>query len=341
LDLVESVETCLLADCFEPSASRAQALDQRMRNRLADSLAYIFGELDDILAVDRQDVSALVDRIRSAPQSPQIFGAYYDLVLAAEFDEEESARELARELIEPHPFEAFRIAGIHERPRHESDRLRVHFLEEEGIEAGDADDATISECRERIGAAFELLDAGFPEMAQEIRGLLREIVLAVGPEDPKALNFDGVSSYKLWGSVLLNARGQTSVLDTAQALAHESGHNLLFGFCADESLIENADEELFASPLRMDARPMDGVMHATYVVARMHQTLSRLLASGLLDEEQEAAARKDLVLHGRNFEAGDQTIREGARLTRTGRQAIEAARAYMASTREPFITSLG
>ena len=79
--------------------------------------------------------------------------------------------------------------------------------------------------------------------------------------------------------------GRTTVLDTAQALAHESGHNLLFGFCASESLVENADEELFASPLRADPRPMDGVFHATYVVARMHQTLTRLLEANVLDDE--------------------------------------------------------
>jgi hypothetical protein len=76
---------------------------------------------------------------------------------------------------------------------------------------------------------------------------------------------------------------------------------------------------------------MDGVFHATYVVARMHQTLSRLLASGLLDAEQEAFARTDLAAHRRNFEAGDQVVREGGKLTQIGREAIEAARDYMAS----------
>jgi hypothetical protein len=48
-----------------------------------------------------------------------------------------------------------------------------------------------------------------------------------------------------------------------QMLAHESSHNLLFGFSADESLVENSPEELFPSPLRMDPRPMDGICHAT------------------------------------------------------------------------------
>jgi hypothetical protein len=75
---------------------------------------------------------------------------------------------------------------------------------------------------------------------------------------------------------------------------------------------------------------MDGVFHATYVVARMHQTLSRLLDSGILDEAQTEAAKTDLALHRKNFEIGDEVVRSGGRLTEVGTQAIEAARGYMA-----------
>jgi HEXXH motif-containing protein len=185
--------------------------------------------------------------------------------------------------------------------------------------------------RQRLAAAFELLDEGFPQMAAEIRALLREIVVAAGPQDPKAITFDGASSYMMWGAVLLNARGQKDVLDTAQALAHESGHNLLFGFSSSGPLVENSDDELFGSPLRRDPRPMDGVFHATYVIARMHQTLSRLLESAVLDADQAELAKRDLALHRKNFEAGDLVIHQGGRLTEVGHQAIESAREYMAA----------
>jgi hypothetical protein len=57
----------------------------------------------------------------------------------------------------------------------------------------------------------------------------------------------------------------------------------------------------------------------------------RLLEAGVLDQEQTEAARKDLAIHRRNFEVGDAVVQEGARLTDVGRQAIEAAREYMAS----------
>ena len=75
---------------------------------------------------------------------------------------------------------------------------------------------------------------------------------------------------------------------------------------------------------------MDGVVHAAYVTARMHQTVERLLASGALDEDQRAAAEKDLGLHRTNFAAADEVICSAALLTPVGKEAIDAARAQLA-----------
>ena len=300
-----------------------------MRNRLADTLDYVFAEVGEDLAIDGDAHRGLTKKIRSGPQSPHVFGAYYDLVLALERDQVELARALAKEMLAHTADGGLSVASIDDRPDTEEERCRRLLLA--GMDYAVPPDVTLmTECRERLDAAFALLDAGFPEMAGEVRALLREIVVAAGPEDPKAITFDGASCYMMWGAILLNARGQKTVLDTAQALAHESGHNLLFGFSASGPLVENPDEELFSSPLRRDPRPMDGVFHATYVVARMHQTLSRLLVSGVLDDAQSEAARTDRAVHQRNFELGDEVIRQGGRLTATGCEAIAAAREYMA-----------
>ena len=300
-----------------------------MRFRLADTLDYVFSQVGDTIAVEPAAARRLTDSIRATKQSPHVFGAYYDLVFAIEGDDLDGARKLAAELFEHSPQAGTSITRIDDRAEREEDRYRRLFLADLHVEL--PDDALMADCRRRFDEAFELLDTGFPEMAAEIRELLREIVVAAGPEDPKALTFDGASCYMLWGAILLNARGQKTVLDTAQALAHESGHNLLFGFSSSGPLVENADDELFSSPLRKDPRPMDGVFHATYVVARMHQTLIRLLASGVLNADQTAAAQADLAAHARNFAIGDAVVREGGRLTEVGRATIEAARDYMAS----------
>ncbi|HVF83821.1 MAG TPA: HEXXH motif-containing putative peptide modification protein [Sphingomicrobium sp.] len=310
-------------------------LDQRMRDRLADSLDYLCGQVGEPLALGREQIAQTVASVRAQPQSPQLFGTYYDLVFALEQDQLDRARKLARELVSTGYEEAVPTTGAHvgaidDRPQAHAERCRRLFLPTPEM-AEPPDAVILGECRRRVDDAFDLLDRGFPQLAAEIRALLREIVVATGPEDPKALTFDGASCFMLWGAILLNARGQKTVLDTAQALAHESGHNLLFGFCASGPLTDSPDDELFHSPLRADPRPMDGVIHATYVIARMHQTLQRLLSVGVLDDEQAEAARADLVLHRRNFHAGNEVIEQGGHLTELGHALMTSAREHMAS----------
>jgi hypothetical protein len=315
---------------FEPSAERGAALDQRVRERLADTLDYVFAQVGNSLSVDREAAARVSSRIRRQRQSPQMFGAYFEMILRIEDDDLEQARHLAREIVNREPLTATHISAIEHRASSETARYRRLLVPDPNM-ALQPDDALLAQTTDRIRAAFDLLDRGFPEMAAEVRELLAEVVIAAGPADPLALTFDGASSYMLWGAILLNARGQKNALDTAQALAHESGHNLLFGFCASGPLVENADDELFHSPLRADPRPMDGVVHATYVVARMHQTISRLLDSGVLSETERAAALEDLAAHRKNFAAGDLVILDGGRLTRLGAELIDSARAYMAA----------
>jgi prophage antirepressor-like protein len=82
-----------------------------------------------------------------------------------------------------------------------------------------------------------------------------------------------------------------------EGLAHEGGHCLLHGMTMGEQTVENDAEACFASPLRDDPRPMDGLVHATFVLARMHMALAAVLRSGCLTapERAEAATRLDAV----------------------------------------------
>ena len=74
---------------------------------------------------------------------------------------------------------------------------------------------------------------------------------------------------------------------------------------------------------------MDGVYHAAFVSARMHWAMSRLIASGLLSDEEMALAVTARDDDRRNFEKGYATVSAHGQLTRTGRLALDAARTYM------------
>jgi len=139
-----------------------------------------------------------------------------------------------------------------------------------------------------------------PELAQEIRALVREIVLVSETKTNEQRSFDGASTFYLWGAVFLNV-GTATGLELAQQIAHEAAHLLPFGAMLGQPLTENDSEERFTSPLRQDPRPMEGVLHAAYVLARMAYVLERLLGSERLLPAEQREALELLALHRKRF----------------------------------------
>jgi hypothetical protein len=320
---------------FEASAERVRFLDQRMRSRLAESLRYILEQGKGLLQVTPDQFQMFLNQLESGPVSPLVFSFYSDTVLAIEEDDIEEASRLLREMasLPAHPGGVL-ISELGD-PQQDTmaGRYARFFV--------DADDSakfeifppsreTAANCRRLIKEAFDLMDAGDPELAAEIRALLREIVLAAGTLEAKAMTFDGASAFMLWGAIIINANQRSGELAMVQMLAHESSHNLLFGFSADESLVENSPEELFPSPLRMDPRPMDGIYHATFVTARMHRAINGLIESDVLSAAQKEIAEKELTDNARLFASGIKTVDRFAKLTPLGKAVMEGAKAYMA-----------
>ena len=306
-----------------------------MRQDLADSLRHIFNQAGGQLAIPEESFQDFLCRLESHPVSPLAFSFYCDAVLAIEEDDLEEASRLLGELIKfpSHPGGPG-VTELADPGQNAVARRFVRFIDTDPAIKFDVfapSRAAAEKCRGLINAAFGLMDAGDPEQAAEIRALLREIVMAAGSEDPKALTFDGASSFMLWGGIIINANHRDSELAMAQMLVHESSHNLLFGLSADVPLVENSDEELYSSPLRKDARPMDGIYHATFVTARMHRVVWRLLESNVLPASLQDKAREELADNRRLFDQGIKVVRRHGKLTPPGEAIIRGAENYMAS----------
>jgi HEXXH motif-containing protein len=320
---------------FEPNSRRAHFLDQRMRQGLADSLRHILNQANGQLAISEEPFEKFLRGLESRPISPLAFSFYCDAVLAIEDDDVAKASRLLGELIQlpPHPGGPA-VTSLADPGQDAAARRIVRFIDTDPtikFEVFAPSREAVERTHAAIDAAFALMDAGDPAQAAEIRALLREIVMAAGTEDPKALTFDGASSFMLWGAIIINANRRGDELEMAQKLTHESSHNLLFGLSADESMVENSDEELYSSPLRTDARPMDGIYHATFVTARMHRVVRHLLESGVLSASLQEKARTELAGNRRLFEQGIAVVREHGRLTPLGEAIIRGAEDYMAS----------
>lgn len=318
---------------FEPDAARSRRLDARMRARLGDSLRYVIERAADALPPP-SGWQAFLARLDAGPVDPQAFGAYYELVLAIDDGDLEQAAQLLA-VIASAPA---RASGITLRSLADPDgcpvsRRYARLVDTDvrwPLRIAPPDPAVAEVARRGVLEALAFLERVHPALAGELEALLAEIVLARS-EGSTEYDFDGVSSFMLWGGLVLNAGSHETLLERVEVLAHESGHNLLFGFASDGPLLENDDEARFPSPLRSDPRPLDGIYHATYVTARMHHVLRHLLEASALAPDDRRSAEAKLEVHAKNFADGLQVLERHARLTPVGEAALGAAVAYMRS----------
>lgn len=227
---------------------------------------------------------------RSAPSvagsHPLDYGAYFDLVLtppggAPDRTELEDARaHLSGRL-------AGKGAGAPASPavsnlsdycEQQADRLRRWW----DIEAENAMGLSgvspdyLAAAQSHIEKALGFLSAAAPEMHGEVIAIVREIVIAQ-PDGSQRMDFGGASSFALWGGFTINAATHSCWPDFYKTIVHETAHNLLFAIARDQPLVEDDVDDRHASPLREDARPMDGIFHAAFVSAREACALDALL----------------------------------------------------------------
>ncbi len=312
---------------FRPNAARTRQVAARVREGLAESLEAAFRALGE----QRPAGTELLAQMRAGPIAPRVFGAYTELVEAIFAEDTDAALAIADELCTPDfgRAHALRVVTLDDRQLGRGQTARYRRLVDDDQEVGLAlaalEGAAFDQAAQRVNGALALLDAGVPELAEELRALVHEVVVV----DKLGHWPFGASSFQLWGALFLKLAPEASRVELAEALAHESAHALLFGFSMGRPLVKNEPDELYPSPLRSDPRPMDGVVHATYVTARMHYTAMRLLASGLLTEAETSEARSLIKRNERGYAEGVAVVDSDARWTKPGEAALSSAKAYM------------
>ena len=312
------------------------AVDNAVRSHLVLSLQTLYARAGGFLPHDERVLADLLDHIGKGPIRPAVFGTYTALVESVCAEDASSARRLSDQLLNLQvrrdgtrivtltdddlgPGQADRYAGLID-----DDPTQQIFIQPVAEKASAASAVT---------AALSLIEAGAPDLAEEIEGLTREVVMvepAKSPETGELAQFDGASTFYLWGAVFANVKGK-SRLDLAQTLAHESGHLLLFGLTTGRTLVENAGDQRYESPLREDARPMEGLVHAAFVLARMHYALASLHKSGALASDEREQAREQLAIHTSCFLDAQTAIEQHARFTPQGAEIYRGAVDYMAA----------
>ena len=280
---------------LSPNISRVVAIDERLRYRLTDLLAYV-AEIAGSDSLGQERLAGLLQRVREGSVSPWVFCLYSELVteLAKKprgdiklcFSEVAHAGILRSEpgviaLDDPCIDEAWW--------RHF--RLLFDTDPEQRFDPQAPEPAALVSCKQDIRAGLDFLRRADADFHAEIRLLLRMIVL--GAPARGARGFNGASTFFLWGAALLNANAKRSRMSLIDLVVHESSHVLLFGLAAEGALLRNSGNERYASPLRPDKRPIDGIFHGCFVTTRVHLAIQRLLGSEAVrgDDAKEATER--------------------------------------------------
>lgn len=318
---------------FFPSAAIAQEFDQTTRERLADSLTYLAEVCSEEIELSQPQLDQALSRIRAQSILPETLAAYYELVQAIQADDFDFVRTLfeeiltattAGETLQALPFLSSQtdIPSIRYMRQVDTDPENPFNIRQSSPE-------DFNRAEQLIHESLDLLETESPALFAEITALIKRVMLGSGPTEKELNTFDGASAPGLWGAIVLNAIEPKDVVDMAQTLAHESCHNLLFGYCIDDRLVNNLDDERYSSPLRIDPRPLDGIYHATFVLARMYYTAAALADNPQLSPELQQKARQEMKNRQIGFYDGLSTLKQHADYTDQGKALMDAAEAYM------------
>jgi hypothetical protein len=325
--------TLAVGETFQPDPARAQALIQDIRHKLGTSLAELARACHGIIPLDEERLRCQSTALSSGLViRPGAFLLYYDCLAAARSDDLDALAPLLHKMTTiPVEGPTFVVRNYGTTlAAEEWDRYRRALMTApDTLVAVDAVPGALFEAASNLLAtARDLLAIASPALAKEITILINEVVFV---EDAAGMlsSFGGATSFQAWGVLFLNARRHPSLVSMTNGLVHEAAHMLLFALSSGEAMVQNDGGERYLSPLRADSRPMEGIFHATFVSARMCYAMDRLLALDALDpaERAEAIRARDVACCA--FESGYAIVKEHARPTCIGQNAMNGAAAYM------------
>ena len=325
-----------MENLFHPDSGQARMNKERMYRKLFGSLRHIAEMASGQIGFDRSRLDKSIETMAASKLvSPNVFGIYNDILLAISNQDAAQLEALLN---------ALTVAGLGYEDIVISAYQDGSFAPAKGeryTRYFNADSSSpvllmtpSSEAEERIRSiadeAFDIIEKNCPELGSEISELISELVLC-STDDSDEGDFGSVSCFMLWGAMILNIDIIEDPLQFVESVAHESGHVKLFAYSTEEPLVHNPPQELYSSPLRADPRPMDGIFHATYVLARMHWTAREIYQSGNVDGSTQKRLVQNMEYYRNGFDGGMDAINTHAELSTIGNKLINDAAQYMSS----------
>lgn len=320
---------------FNPSAASGFALRAHFNDGFADSLEYLLSVCEPGVAFDAECAATLLSRIRSGSrESPCLYSLHFKLIEALQAEDTASAETLIKDMLDEAPAEdGIAVVSLGSRScDRDTELVTSYFCEADSLfKYVEPDPAKAAQTEANLYGAMDDLRGFAPALAAEMEALVSTVILATGIQvaGDEPGEFESVTALRAFGAVLFNADSTASRLQCVVSLIHEHAHMVLFAHSPNEGVVTNSPDERYVSPLRCDARPVEGIFHQSFVLARMIYGMNLLRKLDTVSQHQRDFADEFIAHNVPRFMDAFDTLHRHAQFTPQGLDVIESSKAYM------------
>lgn len=156
---------------------------------------------------------------------------------------------------------------------------------------------------------IEVYKESSPDFFEEFQHLVGEILIL------KAEGIKGGSSFDLFGMIHMCYLDKwEKVTDIVHFLVHEQSHLYVHLLAKDDPLVLNYSE-MHEAPLRVEKRPLIGIYHAVFVLARMQYVLRKALSHNVIPDSEKVYCEETSDYFRKRCQFGLVTLKEHAQMT--------------------------
>jgi len=315
-----------------PNISKSIFLEKQLRNKLESSLFHLIGLGEDIFHAEKYQL--LVKKIKALVSKNNLSGLIYslnnELIEAAINEDKKRFIFLCDQLL------AYDFTSQSFNFQHVESICQNAFYKDLLIKAtvhGDKQNqifetevmlnnkSTFEHSKKITLEALDLMEKELPDFYGESKIFIKELLFF------KSKDLKHGTSFDLLGLIYIREKEESCTrIDMIDCLVHETAHLYLYVLSSFDEIVLNDYDETFKSPFREYERPMMGIYHAVFVIARLIMAFDVIKKKAVgLSVDEIAQITAYLEKYKKLFQASFPTIKEHGKLTEVGKKLIYSA----------------
>tara|TARA_R110002095_G_scaffold135092_1_gene117116 strand:- start:34 stop:984 length:951 start_codon:yes stop_codon:yes gene_type:complete len=312
----------MLLNCALPNTERAFILKRKNHKTLCESLVYLKDETSSLLDESEQiRFQSLIDDLQNNPDILFPFTLLNEaLVESAQADNADGFKKLLSSFAfqranTKKPLSVFPFGDDCFSPEQwqQCEELLISELSGKPY-IKEPSNASFERTSTLIQEALEEIKRVAPDYFSEIEALVSNVVVVTSDY------FIAGSSFAIFGLVAIADNHDFNM--TVEYLIHEAAHQYLYNLSTFDALCSG--EGLHTSPLRKEPRPIEGIYHAAFVLARIIDFYNNALVTETILPKD--FMEKQIDHYRLRYKDAYDLLMEKATLTDLGRELLASSR---------------